>query len=102
LWQFGFGESNPTYLLTGAKGQQYVMRKKPPGVLLSPTAHKVDREYRILHALEQTEVPAPKTYHFCGDESVIGTPFYIMDFLDGRIFADPSLPGLEPGERMAM
>lgn len=78
------------------------MRKKPPGKLLSKTAHKVDREYRILHALEKTDVPVPKTYCLCEDESVVGTPFYIMEFLDGRIFEDPSLPGVTPKEREQM
>ncbi|OQV03597.1 hypothetical protein CLAIMM_08619 [Cladophialophora immunda] len=100
--QFGFGESNPTYLLTDSNGHKFVMRKKPPGPLLSPTAHKVEREYRILQALGQTDVPVPKVYHFCVDASIIGTVFYIMEFLDGRIFASPSLPEVEPEERTMM
>ena len=78
------------------------MRKKPPGKLLSRTAHRVDREYRIIHALEHTDVPVPKTYGLCEDDSVVGTPFYIMEFLDGRIFEDPSMPGLDPGTRKEM
>lgn len=78
------------------------MRKKPPGKLLSKTAHRVDREYRILHALENTDVAVPKTYGFCDDDSVVGTPFYIMKFLDGRIFEDPAIPGVSPEHRNEM
>lgn len=78
------------------------MRKKPPGKLLSKTAHKVEREYRVLHALEHTDVAVPKTYGLCEDESIIGTPFYIMEFLDGRIFEDFTMPGVSPAEREAM
>lgn len=78
------------------------MRKKPPGQLLSATAHKVDREYRIIHALEQTDVPVPRALCLCQDPAVIGTDFYIMSFLDGRIFEDPSMPGVPPEERRAL
>ena len=78
------------------------MRKKPPGKLVSKTAHKVEREYRILHALEHTDVAVPKTYALCEDDSVIGTPFYIMEFLDGRIFEDFLMPGLSAEERNAL
>jgi aminoglycoside phosphotransferase (APT) family kinase protein len=78
------------------------MRKKPPGQLLSQTAHKVDREFRIIRAMERTDVPVPKAYVLCKDNSVIGTPFYIMEFLDGRIFEDPALPGVSPEDRTAM
>jgi hypothetical protein len=78
------------------------MRKKPPGKLLSKTAHKVEREYRIMHALENTDVAVPKTYCLCEDDSIIGTPFYIMEYLDGRIFEDFTMPGVEPAEREAM
>ncbi|KAM5431224.1 hypothetical protein MferCBS31731_007964 [Microsporum ferrugineum] len=97
--QFGFGQSNPTYQLISADGQKYVLRKKPPGKLLSKTAHRVEREYQIIHALEQTDVPVPKAICLCEDDSVIGTPFYIMEFLDGRIFVDPSMPEVGPEER---
>jgi hypothetical protein len=97
--------------LTDKNGKKYVMRKKPPGQLLSKvcdvlfsisniilsaylqTAHKVDREYRIIHALEKTDVPVPRALSLCQDEKVIGSDFYIMDFLDGRIFEDPVIPG---------
>jgi aminoglycoside phosphotransferase (APT) family kinase protein len=78
------------------------MRKKPPGKLLSATAHKVEREYRIIHALEKTNVAVPKAYVLCEDSSIVGTPFYIMEFLDGRIIEDPSLPGVSPQDRTAM
>lgn len=69
---------------------------------MSQTAHKVDREYRIIHAMEQTDVPVPKAYCLCQDTSVIETDFYIMEFLDGRIFEDPSIPGVTPEERRLM
>ncbi|KAF1813607.1 APH-domain-containing protein [Eremomyces bilateralis CBS 781.70] len=100
--QFGYGQSNPTYQLIDKTGKKFVLRKKPPGQLLSKTAHKVDREYRIIHALENTDVPVPKAYCLCEDDSVIGTAFYIMEFLDGRIFEDPAIPGVTPEERKEM
>lgn len=101
--QFGYGQSNPTYLLTSKPtGQRYVLRKKPPGKLVSKTAHKVEREYRIIHALRDTDVPAPRAYALCEDPAVIGTPFYIMQFLDGRIIEDPSIPGVSPHHRAEM
>jgi aminoglycoside phosphotransferase (APT) family kinase protein len=77
------------------------MRRKPLGRLL-PSAHAVDREYRVLSVLAGTGVPVPKTYTLCTDESVIGSMFYIMDYVEGRIFWDPSLPGMSPGERAAI
>ncbi|MBP6011138.1 MAG: phosphotransferase [Alphaproteobacteria bacterium] len=98
--QFGGGQSNPTFLLS-AGGKRYVMRKKPPGVLLK-SAHQVDREYRIMKALAATDVPVPKMHALCEDESVVGTAFYVMDFLEGRIFRDPQLPGVAPAERAAI
>ncbi|KAK9414700.1 putative Aminoglycoside phosphotransferase domain-containing protein [Seiridium unicorne] len=98
--QFGFGQSNPTYQLTSTTtGHRYVLRKKPPGKLLSKTAHKVEREYRIIAALGTTDVPVPKAYCLCEDASVIGTPFYVMEFLDGRIFEDHAMPDVSPEER---
>ncbi|MFC1531875.1 phosphotransferase [Thermodesulfobacteriota bacterium] len=84
--QYGDGQSNPTFLISGDKGE-YVMRKKPPGKLL-PSAHAVDREYRVLKALYDTDVPVPKVYLLCVDESIIGTPFFIMENVKGRILRD--------------
>ena len=91
LQQFLHGQSNPTILLTGSDGQRYVLRKKPPGELISQTAHAVEREYRVMSALSGTDIPVPKMYCLCEDRNVVGTPFYIMQFLEGRIFTDPSL-----------
>lgn len=84
--EFAGGQSNPTYLLH-ADGLQYVMRRKPAGVLMK-SAHAVDREYRVMTALADTDVPVPKTYALCTDEAVIGTWFYIMERLDGRVIWD--------------
>src|SRR4029077_18665281 len=79
----------------------YVLRKKPPGQLLA-SAHQVDREYRVMKALGANDVPAPRMRHLCTDDSIIGTSFYVMDFLEGRIFRDATLPGLTPKERTAI
>jgi aminoglycoside phosphotransferase (APT) family kinase protein len=99
--QFEYGQSNPTFLLT-AGGKEYVLRKKPPGKLL-PSAHAVDREYRILQALNDTDVPVPKTYLLCEDESIIGTAFYVMEFVEGRIFRDATASEASgPAERAAI
>ncbi|MCP4755636.1 MAG: phosphotransferase [Proteobacteria bacterium] len=84
--QFKGGQSNPTYVLE-ADRKKYVLRRKPPGVLLK-SAHAVDREYRVISALAQTDVPVAKTYCLCTDDSVIGTWFYIMEHVEGRIFWD--------------
>ncbi|KAF2029784.1 acyl-CoA dehydrogenase family member 11 [Setomelanomma holmii] len=98
--QFTFGQSNPTYRITAADEQKYVLRKKPPGKIVSPQSHRVDREYRVLHSLEESPVPVPKTYHFCEDDAIIGTPFYIMEFIDGRIFEKVTMPEItDPKER---
>ena len=96
--KFNTGQSNPTYLLETAQ-KKYVLRKKPPGKLL-PSAHAVDREYRIIKALQETKVPVPRTVFLCNDESVIGTIFYVMEFVDGRIFWDPTLPEIDENKRM--
>ncbi|HSW11495.1 MAG TPA: phosphotransferase [Solimonas sp.] len=98
--QFKGGQSNPTYKLI-AGGRQYVLRRKPPGKLLA-SAHAVDREYRVITALQNTNVPVARTYALCEDESVIGTAFYIMDCVDGRVMWDPSIPGSNPAERAAI
>ena len=97
--EFKGGQSNPTYKL-GTPNQNYVMRRKPPGKLL-PSAHAVDREYRVITALADTDVPAPRTFCLCEDESVIGTMFYIMEMVDGRVEWDPLLPHLSAEERRA-
>ncbi|BFZ58626.1 hypothetical protein PYCC9005_005690 [Savitreella phatthalungensis] len=98
LNQFLHGQSNPTILLTDAKGLRYVLRKKPPGELISQTAHAVEREYRIMKALEKTDVPVPQMFCLCEDKAVIGTPFYVMQFLEGRIFTNPALRVLSSEE----
>ncbi len=99
--EFHAGQSNPTYRLT-TPSASYVLRRKPPGKLL-PSAHAVDREYRIMSALADSDVPVPRTFLLCDDESVVGTMFYVMDFLDGRIFFDPRLPEIaSAAERGAM
>ena len=98
--QFAGGASNPTFLLTSGD-RRYVLRKKPPGVLLS-SAHQVDREYRVMAALRDTGVPVPVMRGICDDPDVVGTGFYVMDYLEGRIFRDARLPGLPPSERAAI
>jgi aminoglycoside phosphotransferase (APT) family kinase protein len=98
--QFKGGQSNPTYRIA-AGGRRYVVRRKPPGKLL-PSAHAVDREFRVISALARTGFPVPRAHALCLDESVIGTAFYVMDDVDGRVFWDPALPGLSPGERGAI
>lgn len=95
--QFKGGQSNPTYLLT-SENNKYVLRRKPPGKLLK-SAHAVDREYKVLTSLQNTEVPTPETIHLCEDESVIGTIFYIMEFCDGNIFWDPFASEIDKGRR---
>src|SRR5574340_348809 len=94
------GQSNPTYRLTSG-GERFVLRKKPPGQLL-PSAHAVDREYRVLAALRDSDVPVPKVHLYSDDASIVGTPFYVMEFLDGRVWINPALPGSEPAERRAV
>ncbi|MEQ9562671.1 MAG: phosphotransferase family protein [Woeseiaceae bacterium] len=98
--QFRGGQSNPTYLLRAASGQ-YVMRRKPPGNLLK-SAHAVDREFRVISALHRVGFPVPKPLLLCEDESVAGTMFFIMEFVEGRVFWDLDLPGLERDERSAI
>jgi aminoglycoside phosphotransferase (APT) family kinase protein len=98
--KFKGGQSNPTYLIEAASGK-YVLRRKPPGQLLA-SAHAVDREFRVLAALQDTPVPVAKPLHLCRDESVIGSMFYLMEFVDGRIFWDPSLPDISCDQRAAL
>jgi len=95
--QFRGGQSNPTYLLTCGP-QRYVMRRKPPGKLL-PSAHAVDREFRVIRALHGSDVPVAKAHALCEDDTVIGTAFYVMQYVQGRVFWDPRLPEVEPPER---
>jgi aminoglycoside phosphotransferase (APT) family kinase protein len=99
--RFSGGQSNPTYRVTDAAGKRYVLRKKPSGALLA-SAHAVDREYRVMRALEGSGVPVPRMLCFCEDEAVLGTPFYVMEHVDGRIFWDPALPELPAAERAAI
>jgi aminoglycoside phosphotransferase (APT) family kinase protein len=95
--QFKGGQSNPTYkLLTPEKN--YVLRRKPAGKLLA-SAHAVDREYKVITALHTTDVPVAKTHVLCEDDAVIGTAFYVMDCVDGRVMWDPALPGMMPEQR---
>jgi aminoglycoside phosphotransferase (APT) family kinase protein len=100
LGQFNRGASNPTFMLT-TPGARYVLRKKPPGALL-PSAHQIDREYRVMSTLGGLGFPVPVMRAFCEDDSVIGTAFYVMDFLEGRIFRDARMPGVAPPERTAL
>ncbi len=94
------GQSNPTFLLT-AGTDKFVLRKKPDGVL-QKSAHAIDREYRVISALKNTPVPVPAALAWCDDQSIVGTPFYLMAYLDGRVFVDQSLPGMTPAERTAI
>ena len=98
--QFKGGQSNPTYLLTTPQ-RRFVLRRKPPGKLL-PSAHAVDREYRVIAALHRQEFPVPEPLLYCDDDSVTGTAFYVMAFVDGRVFWEPRMPGSEPRERAAV
>ncbi|HEX5787407.1 MAG TPA: phosphotransferase family protein [Woeseiaceae bacterium] len=98
--QFRGGQSNPTYLLETA-AKRYVLRRKPPGPLLS-SAHAVDREFRIISALHAAGFPVPRPFALCSDEAVTGTTFFVMAYVEGRIFWELDLPGLHPDERAAI
>ncbi|MDH3362538.1 MAG: phosphotransferase family protein [Gammaproteobacteria bacterium] len=98
--QFKGGQSNPTYLLESRTGR-YVLRRKPPGRLLK-SAHAVEREFRVISALNSADFPVPRPVVLCEDDAVIGTTFFVMEFVEGRIFWDLDLPGLEPAERTAI
>ena len=100
LRQFKGGQSNPTYELT-TPGRTYVLRRKPPGVLL-PSAHAVDREFRVISALHAQGFPVARPHILCTDDSVIGSMFYVMDKVEGRVFWDLKLPDLSPAERRAI
>src|SRR5262245_52948002 len=98
--QFRGGQSNPTYYLHASSGE-YVLRRKPPGKLL-PSAHAVDREYRVITALAGSGVPVPRTFALGEYGDVVGTPFYVMEFVPGRVIVDPRLPGTSAADRAAM
>ena len=98
--KFATGQSNPTFLIEAASGQ-YVLRRKPPGQLLK-SAHAVEREFRVMRALADTDVPVPRALALCEDAGVIGSAFYVMQYVEGRIFWDPALPGLAREERAAL
>jgi aminoglycoside phosphotransferase (APT) family kinase protein len=98
--QFKGGQSNPTYMLE-TPARRLVLRRKPPGKLL-PSAHAVDREYRVISALHAQNFPVAQPLAYCADEGVAGTPFYVMDFVDGRVFWEPQMPGSNPAERAAV
>lgn len=98
--KFSGGQSNPTFLIRAASGN-YVLRRKPPGDLLK-SAHAVDREYRVIDALADSDVPVVHVYHLCEDESIIGSMFYLMEYIEGRVFWDPALPDLPPEQREAI
>jgi len=100
VMQFKGGQSNPTYLVDAASGR-YVLRRKPPGKLLK-SAHAVDMEFRVISALYGAGFPVPRPVVLCEDDQVIGTMFFVMECVDGRIFWDLDLPGLEPDERAAI
>jgi aminoglycoside phosphotransferase (APT) family kinase protein len=98
--QFEGGQSNPTFLIDRG-ADRLVLRKKPPGRLL-PSAHQVDREYRVMSALRKTGVPVPETIALCEDDAVLGTAFFVMRYVPGRVIADPRLPGFTPADRAAL
>ncbi len=98
--QFVGGQSNPTYHLSDGRGE-WVLRRKPPGRLVQ-SAHAVDREYRVLSALAKVDFPSPRPRAYCADESVIGSEFYVMDRIEGRILVDQTLPGWTPAERRSL
>jgi len=97
--KFPKGQSNPTYRIEADSGQ-YVVRRKPSGVLLK-SAHAIDREYRVMSALRDTDVPVGKTFHLCIDDSVIGSAFYVMEYVDGRVLWDPAMPSMTNTSRRA-
>jgi aminoglycoside phosphotransferase (APT) family kinase protein len=96
--QFQGGQSNPTFLITDDGGRRYVLRKKPPGDIL-PSAHAVEREFAVMRALGQTDVPVPCARVLCEDSSIIGTPFYVMDYIEGRVLTDIRLTDIPVGDR---
>ncbi len=100
LHQLTGGQSNPTYRVEAGE-HRWVLRRKPAGVLLA-SAHAIDREYRVMNALAGSAVPVPAMHAYCEDDAILGAPFYVMDFVEGRVLTDPSLPGMTPTERGAI
>ena len=95
--QFKGGQSNPTYLVETPL-RRYVLRRKPPGKLL-PSAHAVDREYRVISALHAQGFPVAEPVHYCADEAIVGTAFFVMAYVEGRVFWEPHMPASDPAER---
>ena len=95
--KFAGGQSNPTFKISAGSGE-YVLRRKPPGQLLK-SAHAVDREYRVLSALADTDVPVAQVYHLCEDDAIIGSMFYLMEYMQGRVLWDPALPNMSTVQR---
>ncbi|MBS0493722.1 MAG: phosphotransferase [Proteobacteria bacterium] len=95
------GQSNPTFRVNAGDGRDYVLRKKPAGQLIA-SAHAIDREYRVMRALQDTGVPVPRMLHYCEGAGLLGTPFYVMEFLPGRVLMDQALPGMQPAGRGAI
>jgi len=100
LHKFPGGQSNPTYLMT-TEARRYVLRRKPTGPLLH-SAHAIDREYRVMKSLAESHVPVPKVIHYCSDEGIIGTSFYVMEYICGRVYWNPELPEVGPAMRARM
>lgn len=98
--KFKGGQSNPTYALRAGE-QRYVLRRKPPGKLVA-NAHAIDREFRILEVMHKAGFPVPEPFHYCSDANVVGTEFYVVEHLEGRIFWDPTMPGVAPADRAAI
>ncbi|XEV04789.1 hypothetical protein FSHL1_010076 [Fusarium sambucinum] len=98
--KIGYGQSNPTYFLDDATGTRFILRKKPPGRAISPVAHQVDREFRVLKALGSVEgFPVPKVFTLCNDTSITATQFYVMEFVKGRVITDTDMKELSPDEK---
>lgn len=95
--KFRGGQSNPTYKLT-SRDRSFVLRRKPPGALLS-SAHAIDREFRVITALHRVGFPVPRPYVYCADEAVVGTPFYIAEYVEGRVLWNADMPGVSPADR---
>src|ERR1700728_2641442 len=98
--QFKGGQSNPTYLIETPL-RRYVLRRKPPGKLL-PSAHAVDREFRVISALAAQNFPVAEPILYCADETIAGTAFFLMAHVEGRVFWEPQMPGSDPSERAAV